>query len=233
MTAAKKVGVKVIEFGIGIPPRIAKLRKKGETQYTLNLIPLGGFVRMFGDNPSDEASYTENGAYHKATRRQKIIILIAGIVMNVLTARVIFTVLFAIGTKPLSIVPDSVQSQSYLMPSKSYTEEYGLFTTNTKTPARITDTATGSRAAAQNIEPDTIITKINNTTVYAYNLTETIQAKCTNGCTITRQPPVMTKPQSATFQCGEKCLLGVMIDTKNVFGIRKIQFPLRQAPLKA
>lgn len=44
---AKKSGVKVLEFGIGMPPKVCKIRTdKSGTEYTLNLIPLGGFVRL-------------------------------------------------------------------------------------------------------------------------------------------------------------------------------------------
>ena len=45
---AKKFGIKVTEFGFGFPPKIYSI-KKGETEYSINLIPLGGFVRMLGE----------------------------------------------------------------------------------------------------------------------------------------------------------------------------------------
>jgi regulator of sigma E protease len=48
--AAKAVGITVLEFGIGFPPRILKLFRWGETEFTLNLLPLGGFVRPFGED---------------------------------------------------------------------------------------------------------------------------------------------------------------------------------------
>ena len=45
---AKKMGVKVEEFGIGLPPKIFGI-KKGETLYSVNLLPIGGFVKLFGE----------------------------------------------------------------------------------------------------------------------------------------------------------------------------------------
>ena len=48
--AAKAVGITVLEFGIGFPPRIVKLFTWGETEFTLNWIPLGGFVRPLGED---------------------------------------------------------------------------------------------------------------------------------------------------------------------------------------
>ncbi len=50
LLAAKAVGITVLEFGIGFPPRVAKLFSWGETEFTLNIIPLGGFVRPLGED---------------------------------------------------------------------------------------------------------------------------------------------------------------------------------------
>ncbi|MBL8155526.1 MAG: site-2 protease family protein, partial [Anaerolineae bacterium] len=55
--AAKMVGITILEFGIGFPPRIRKLFTWRETEFTLNAIPLGGFVRPLGEDmirPVDE-----------------------------------------------------------------------------------------------------------------------------------------------------------------------------------
>jgi RIP metalloprotease RseP len=49
---AKKTGMRVDEFGIGFPPKI-KGWKKGETEYSLNWLPIGGFVRIWGENYED------------------------------------------------------------------------------------------------------------------------------------------------------------------------------------
>jgi regulator of sigma E protease len=56
---ARLAGVRVLEFGIGFPPRAAILRSKGETLYTLNWLPIGGFVKLEGedgDNADDPRS---------------------------------------------------------------------------------------------------------------------------------------------------------------------------------
>ena len=52
--SAKKFGIKVEEFGFGFPPKLFG-KKYGETEYTINALPFGGFVKIFGENP-DEAS---------------------------------------------------------------------------------------------------------------------------------------------------------------------------------
>lgn len=90
---AKKLGVKVEEFGFGFPPRILGIQK-GETLYSLNLIPLGGFVKLFGETGEDEKnprSYT----HQKVGGR--VMILLAGVTMNILLAIVLYTGLYTIG----------------------------------------------------------------------------------------------------------------------------------------
>lgn len=102
---AKKSGVKVLEFGIGIPPKVCKLwTDKSGTQYTLNLIPLGGFVRLKGEDPKDQADFNAKDSFIKAKIKNKILILIAGIGMNIIVARVLFTAIFTMGTQPISIL---------------------------------------------------------------------------------------------------------------------------------
>ncbi|HEX7593195.1 MAG TPA: site-2 protease family protein, partial [Anaerolineae bacterium] len=46
---AKRLGIPVLEFGFGFPPRIKRFMKIAETEYTLNAIPVGGFVRLMGE----------------------------------------------------------------------------------------------------------------------------------------------------------------------------------------
>ena len=52
--SAKLFGIRVDEFAIGFPPQIVSW-KKGETKYVLNLIPFGGYVKIFGENPDEES----------------------------------------------------------------------------------------------------------------------------------------------------------------------------------
>ncbi len=84
---ARLAGVRVHEFGIGFPPRAKVLRSEGETVYTLNWLPLGGFVRLEGeDGESDDPR-----SFVRATLPVKLLILVAGVAMNVLLAVAIFT----------------------------------------------------------------------------------------------------------------------------------------------
>jgi regulator of sigma E protease len=86
-TTAKLFGIKVTEFGFGFPPRIFGVPYRG-TVYSLNLIPLGGFVKMVGEeDPSDPDSF----ARHSVLKR--LVVLSAGSIMNFVLPVVIFTIL--------------------------------------------------------------------------------------------------------------------------------------------
>jgi regulator of sigma E protease len=87
---AKLSNVKVLEFGFGYPPRLFGIRK-GETTYSINLLPLGGFVKMLGEeDPSQPRSLAAKPAWIR------FLVLVAGSGMNVLLPLVLFTVLFMI-----------------------------------------------------------------------------------------------------------------------------------------
>ncbi|MEX1102667.1 MAG: site-2 protease family protein, partial [Dehalococcoidia bacterium] len=66
--AAKAFGVKVLEFGIGFPPKAVTYLRKGETEYTLNWLPIGGFVRLLGEeDPSDPRSLAAQSQWKRLT----------------------------------------------------------------------------------------------------------------------------------------------------------------------
>ena len=59
--AAKKAGVRVDEFGLGFPPKALKLFRKWDTDFTLNWIPFGGFVKIFGENYDEAEPHVGHG----------------------------------------------------------------------------------------------------------------------------------------------------------------------------
>lgn len=90
---AKLYGVKVEEFGLGFPPKVFGF-KKGETEYTLNWVPLGGFVKIVGEdgeNKNDPRSFSSRSI------SQRFQIIAAGVIMNVFLAFFIFSILFMVG----------------------------------------------------------------------------------------------------------------------------------------
>ena len=96
---AKKLGMRVDEFGFGFPPRAVKLFKKGETLYSLNWLPLGGFVKIFGENPDEESNSGVDKArsFVNKPKWAQAIVLVAGVVMNILLAWVLISVGFMSG----------------------------------------------------------------------------------------------------------------------------------------
>ncbi len=87
LLAAKWLRVPVLEFGIGLPPRLVRLFKRGETEYTLNWIPVGGFVRLFGE----EDPRAPDG-FANAPARVRAPVLIAGVLMNLMLAFLVFSI---------------------------------------------------------------------------------------------------------------------------------------------
>jgi regulator of sigma E protease len=92
---ARLAGVRVLEFGIGFPPRAKVLRSRGETLYTLNWLPIGGFVKLEGEDGDDAG---DPRSFVRARLPVKLVILVAGVAMNLLTAFLIFTAIAWLAT---------------------------------------------------------------------------------------------------------------------------------------
>jgi regulator of sigma E protease len=84
---ARLAGVRVLEFGVGFPPRARVIRSSGETLYTLNWLPIGGFVKLEGEDGDDTR---DPRSFANARLSTKLGILVAGVVMNLATALAIF-----------------------------------------------------------------------------------------------------------------------------------------------
>ncbi len=95
---AKKSGVRVDEFGLGFPPKVVA-KKFGETTYTLNLIPFGGFVKIFGEDPHAEeiAEADKPRSFFYKPKWVQALILVAGVTMNVIFAWLLISLGFMIG----------------------------------------------------------------------------------------------------------------------------------------
>src|SRR4030042_5042869 len=104
--AAKRSGVKVEEFGFGFPPRLFGV-KKGETTYSLNLIPLGGFVKIYGEQ--GEGKGEENSFISKSIARRTLIIS-AGVLMNFALAAFLLGVGYKIGLP--TVIEDGINNAS-------------------------------------------------------------------------------------------------------------------------
>ena len=106
---ARAFDVRVLEFGFGFPPRAKVLRSKGETLLTLNWLPIGGFVRMDGE---DGDAADDPRSFSAKPLRVRLAILVAGVVMNVVLAFLIFFVIAWLATPTVGTKVDTVESGS-------------------------------------------------------------------------------------------------------------------------
>lgn len=105
---ARRNGIVVEEFGMGYPPRLVKLFRYDGTDFTLNLIPFGGFARMKGEDMGDMAP----GSFNAASRLARAATLVAGPLMNALLAVVLFAASFMAGFPAVVGYPQVITVQS-------------------------------------------------------------------------------------------------------------------------
>ena len=90
---ARRNGVDVEEFGLGFPPRAKILKRRKGTVFSLNWLPLGGFVKLKGEHDQD----SEKGSFGNASTGAKSGIMLAGVVMNLFTAYILLTIVALVG----------------------------------------------------------------------------------------------------------------------------------------
>lgn len=110
--AARLFGIRVDEFAIGFPPRLFH-RMIGKTKFAINMVPLGGYVKIHGENPED--SLTSDSILSKP-KWQQIVVLIAGVTFNVVLAYILLVATLMFGTKvSVSTFPGEVVSNAKLI----------------------------------------------------------------------------------------------------------------------
>jgi regulator of sigma E protease len=105
---AKRSGIRVDEFGIGFPPKLWG-KKIGETEYTINLFPIGGFVKIFGETPDDDSIDGPDAkrSFVNKPKRVQAAVLAAGVFFNILLAWFLISTGFLIGLPtPVSEAPE-------------------------------------------------------------------------------------------------------------------------------
>ena len=122
---AKKAGMKVEQFSFGFPPKIWGI-KIGETQYCLNAIPFGGFVKIYGEDLEDFGKKTPNvqRTFWSKSLLSRTLVIVAGVVFNFLLAIVCFSVVYSILGIPeekgqveiAAVLPGSPAQQAGLLP---------------------------------------------------------------------------------------------------------------------
>jgi regulator of sigma E protease len=112
---AKLFGIRVDEFGFGFAPKIWG-KKIGETEYTLNALPLGGFVRLYGENGEDDGGAPKTDEDRKrnftlAPIWKRVVVLVGGVTMNFIIAWIAFSIVFMIGV-PQAVYVEQVAANS-------------------------------------------------------------------------------------------------------------------------
>ncbi|MGQ9485088.1 MAG: RIP metalloprotease RseP [Desulfosoma sp.] len=129
--AARKLGVTVLRFSLGFGPRVIGFQR-GETDYCLSLVPLGGYVKMLGEDREEEveASDRERSFSHQSVKK-RLAIVVAGPLANVVLGVVLFTVVFAVygfprlNTEIGTVAADSPAARAGLQPKDKVLEING------------------------------------------------------------------------------------------------------------
>jgi len=218
--AARKFGVKVEEFGLGLPPLAKKIFKdKKGTWFTLNWIPFGGFVRLFGEDTFDPKVLKDKQSFASKTILQRTIIILGGVFMNFVLAWVLITFGFLVGMKPFLVTAEDVQMA----------QEQGIV--DTRQVLYIHEVMPESVFEDGSIVAGDYVIKINNELVPEAGALSTILKPNT--------------PADLTVMHGEEesvvnvvpnddGKLGVMISTElKVEKVYPVKYPIHQAPVKA
>lgn len=226
--SAKRSWVKVLEFGIGIPPKVCKLRKdKSGTQYTLNLIPLGGFVRLKGEDPKDEADFNAKDSFIKAKIGRKILILVSGVGMNLILARVLFTAIFTMGTQPISVLPENAivsHQNSYLMPTVNFLwEQWFISGDLISKPARIEKVSSDMLWEEMWLQSGDTVVSINDEPVDVRNIGSILKKNIDKDISVlfTRNNK---KVVTQTHCPADNCVLGLTFYAEDI-DLKPIKFP--------
>lgn len=142
--AAKKAGCYVEKFAIGFPPKLWSI-KKGETEYAINLLPLGGYVKIKGENgeESDDPRSFVNKSF-----AWKSLIISAGVLMNFLLGYVLITVVLIIGTPTLLNTTESLPTSAVVSD-----EHVQIIQILPDTPASSANLQVGDRVSSINSIP--------------------------------------------------------------------------------
>jgi regulator of sigma E protease len=231
--AARKSWVKVLEFGIGIPPKICKLgTDKKWTVYTLNLIPLGWFCRLKWEDPNDKSDFHAKDSFISAKFWNKLLILAGGVLANLLVAWLVFSSVFAIWTKPISVLPENAikwESHSLLMPTYSHLEkEWFLTWERTDVPLIIDVIMPDSIADSLWLKSWDIVMNINDIDVNAWNIWTVLKDNI-------GQPFIISykrnnKLNSILWECPkDNCILWIVFITSWDLQLQDIKFPIYKA----
>ncbi|HUD44734.1 MAG TPA: M50 family metallopeptidase [Patescibacteria group bacterium] len=195
---AKKLGIKVEEFGFGLPPRAFGI-KRGETIYSINWLPIGGFVRLYGEDEAGSGrvqvkseklkvkSSDEGRAFYARSAGQRALVVVAGVIMNTLLAIVIYYIFMFIS---------GFKTELPLLGQYNF---IGVDQTITSQVV-ISDVAKNSPAAKAGVTPGEILVKLDgNSKVNANDIKGIINSHLGKPMSITWKDPTTNQSHTATL----------------------------------
>lgn len=211
---ALRFGVKVEEFGIGIPPRAKVLKKKNGIIYSLNWIPFGGFVRMYGeDDPG--ISKKDKKAFSSKKIWQKMVIVLAGVFMNFVLAWGLLTVGYSVGMHPILLPTEYEQAV-----------DDGLLTRSLV----VTQVTENSLAEEAGLQSEDVIFSVNGELVTEANALRDLLEQNKNA-EITYGVLRGEEELEVAVQLDEEGKSGLMV--AEGYESHEIQYPIYQAPVVA
>lgn len=235
--AARKSGVTVHEFAVGMWPKVLTLWKdKKGTTFNLRLLPLGGFVRIKGESPHDDGAFSEKDSFLKAKFWNKVIILLGGVIMNFIAAWLIFTIGFRHGVQPIQVIPDNFivgKSESLLMPTYSYLHSQWLISWTVVTgTAQIIEVVPGQLGATIGLVSGDAILSINGRPVNNQNISQVLKDQI--GQTVPLTYRRADAEQTISLPCPtQTCVLGIFMENNSTEQILPIKYPPHIAMGKA
>ena len=233
--AAKKSGVQVLEFGIGIPPKLfTAYTDKSGTEYTVNLIPLGWFVRLKGEDPKDEGTFNAPDSFIMASFWKKVIILCGWVIMNFIAAYLIFVFAFWYGSKPITVLPSNATDE--IIHTKFITTFDQLIANNqiswdiSNQVIKITELSSDGLAKKAWLIAGDEITQINNQATNTMIINRQLKWLIGQTFPISYMNSGSSTSNSVSISCPQdQCLLGIMMDTNNNLDIKPYKYGLDQS----
>ncbi|MFC1732594.1 RIP metalloprotease [candidate division KSB1 bacterium] len=218
--AARKSGIKVEEFGLGMPPKAKKLFKdKKGTIYTLNWIPFGGFVRLFGEDSSDPKVLKDKKSFASKGVLSRTFVIVAGVAMNFLLAWVLITIGFTVGMKPFLVTQVDIEQGV----------ESGIV--EARKIYYVHDIADESSLSGTDMQKGDYVISVNGFPVNdSLELSEVVKPDSLTTLIYTREDVENTLQVISD----EKGKVGMTISLENyVYNVKEVSYPFYIAPVKA
>lgn len=217
---ARRAGIKVEEFGVGLPPRAKKIYtdKKG-TIYSLNWVPFGGFVRLYGEDSSDHTILRDKKSFASKSIPKRTSVVVAGVIMNFLLAWILITFGFTVGMKPFLVTQDDLERGI----EAGIVEAQKIFYVHEIDPV--------SPLNETNLKSGDYIIAVNGISVSkSLNLSEVIQPNQMNTLTFVHEE----QEETLSVQANEEGKVGMTISLENfILNVNDVRYPFYLAPVKA